>query len=243
MNKTSTLVLVLLLSVITISNKVMAQSSIIPDINEAYMEKLIATAKVNYPHLRSLQSRVEIAKGNIGRARLSYLDALTFSYVYQPKTTFNLNALQPGNTDGSLAGTNNRTSLFSGTQFGLFFNLGSYLQKPFAVRQSKQEMAIANNEIQEYTLTLTTQVRKRYYQYIQRLGALKLQSQATIDAQNVLKDIRYRFEKGEETLDNYNKARITLVQQNQTKITAEADLFLAKADLEELLGDRLENIK
>jgi outer membrane protein TolC len=243
MNRTFTLVLISLLIVTAIPQKLLAQATIIPDINDAYLEKLIATAKANYPRMKTLQNRLEIAKGNVGRSKLSYLDALTFSYVYQPNTTFNLNTLQPGNTDGSVSGTNNRSSIFSGTQFGLFFNLGAYLQKPYTVRQSKQELMIANNDIAEYNLTLATLVRRRYYQYIQRVGALKLQSQAAIDAESVLKDTRYRFEKGEETMDNYTKARIALVQQNQSKITAEADLFLAKADLEELLGEKLENIK
>ncbi|MFD1257365.1 TolC family protein [Mucilaginibacter terrae] len=242
MNRTYTIVVVLLLAVFAVPQGLKAQNTIINDISEPYVDKLINTAKLNYPHIKSLDSRLTVAKNNVSRSKISYLDALTFSYVYQPSTTLNLNTLQPGTTDGSV-GTNNRTSLFSGTQFGLFFNLGSYLQKPYAVKQAKQELSIANNEIQEYLLTLTTQVKKRYYMYVQKLAALKLQSQAAIDGESVLKDIKYRFEKGEETLDTYTKARINQTQQNQAKITAEADLFMAKADLEELLGEKLENIK
>jgi len=242
MNRTYTIVIALLLTVFAVPQSLRAQTTIITDISEPYLEKLINTAKANYPHVKSLDSRLVTAKNNVSRAKISYLDALTFSYVYQPNTTLNLNTLQPGTTDGSV-GTNNRTSLFSGTQFGLFFNLGSYLQKPYAVKQARQELNIANNDIAEYMLTLTTQVKKRYYMYIQKLAAVKLQSQAAIDGESVLKDVKYRFEKGEETLDNYTKARINQTQQSQAKITAEADLFMAKADLEELLGDKLENIK
>jgi outer membrane protein TolC len=242
MNRNYTLVIVLLLTVFAVPQSLKAQNTIINDISEPYIEKLINTAKANYPHLKSLDNRLTVAKNNVSRSKISYLDALTFSYVYQPNTTLNLNTLQPGTVDGS-TGTNNRSSLFSGTQFGLFFNLGSYLQKPYAVKQARQELSIANNEIQEYLLTLSTQVKKRYYMYVQKLAALKLQSQASIDGESVLKDIKYRFEKGEETLDTYNKARINQTQQNQAKITAEADLFMAKADLEELLGEKLENIK
>jgi len=241
MNKIYTIV-ALLLTVCTVPQSLRAQNTIITDISEPYLEKLINTAKANYPHVKSLDSRLETAKNNISRSKISYLDALTFSYVYQPNTTLNLNTLQPGTVDGS-TGTNNRSSLFSGTQFGLFFNLGSYLQKPYAVKQAKQELSVANNDIAEYMLTLSTQVKKRYYMYIQKLATVKLQSQAAIDGESVLKDVKYRFEKGEETLDNYNKARINQTQQSQAKITAEADLFMAKADLEELLGDKLENIK
>jgi len=236
MNRTYTIVFALLLAVIAVPKSLKAQNTIITDISEPYLEKLINIAKANYPHMKSLDSRLATAKNNVSRSKISYLDALTFSYVYQPNTTLNLNTLQPGNTDGS-TGTNNRSSLFSGTQ------LGSYLQKPYTVKQAKQELNVANNDIQEYVLTLTTLVKKRYYMYVQKVAALKLQSQAAIDGENVMKDIKYRFEKGEETLDNYNKARINQTQQIQAKITAEADLFMAKADLEELLGEKIENIK
>ena len=242
MNKFYTIALALMLFTFAAPNYLMAQNTIVTEISEPYVEKLINTAKANYPRIKSLDNRLTIAKNNVSKSNLSYLDAFTFTYVYQPDNTLNLNALQPGTVDGS-TGTNNRASLFKGTQLGIFFNLGSYLQKPYLVKQAKQEVNIANNEIQEYLLTLSTQVKKRYYIYIQKLAALKLQSQAAIDGENVLKDIKHRFEKGEETLDNYNKARISLTQQSQAKIVAEADLFLAKADLEELLGDKLESIR
>jgi outer membrane protein TolC len=245
MNRTFTLIIVLACTLLAAFNRVAAQSTIVTEVSEPYLEKLINTAKANYPHVKSLDNRVTIAQTNLSRSKLSYLDALTFSYVYQPNTTFNLNALQPTTVGGTTLPTTpaNQTSLFRGTQFGLFFNLGAYLQKPFAVKQARQELANANIDVQEYLITLTTQVKRRYYLYLQKLAALKLQAQATIDAENVMKDVKYKFEKGEETLDNYNKARITLTQQNQSKITAETDWYLAKVDLEELLGQKLENIK
>lgn len=243
MNRIFTVAIISLLTVFAAPKVLMAQTSIVTEISEPYLQKLIATAKANYPRVKSLDERVLIAKNTVSRQRLSYFDALTFSYVYQPNTTLNLNALQPGNVDGSVTGANNRTSIFQGTQFGLFFNLGSYLQKPFAVKQARRELAIANNDVQEYLLTLTTEVRKRYYTYVQRVASLKLQTQASTDGESVMKDVKYRFEKGEVTVESYNQARISLTQQIQAKITAEVDLFTAKADLEELLGEKLENIR
>ncbi len=240
MNRLYSLMLMVLLFCLAVPQKLKAQNTLVTEISEPYLAKLIDAAKANQPRIKSLNNRVNIAQGNISRAKLSYLDALTFSYVYQPNSTFNLNALQTtGGTD--VIGT--RTGLFKGTQFGVFFNLGSYLQKPYAVKQAKQELIITNNDIQDALITLTTQVKKRYYIYLQKVASLKLQMQAASDADNVMRDIKYKFQKGEETLDSYNKARISHTQQIQTKITAEADLFMAKADLEEIIGDKLENIK
>jgi outer membrane protein TolC len=231
---------IVLLICLAAPQRLKAQNTLITEISEPYLAKLIDAAKTNQPRLKSLNNRINIAQGNISRARLSYLDALTFSYVYQPNSTFNLNALQ---TTVSGDVVNNRTGLFKGTQFGVFFNLGSYLQKPYAVKQAKQELIVVNNDIQESLITLTTQVKKRYYAYLQKVASLKLQMQAASDADNVMRDVKYKFQKGEETLDSYNKARISHTQQIQSKITAEADLFMAKADLEEIIGDKLENIK
>lgn len=240
MNRLYSLMSIVLLICLAAPQRLKAQNTLITEISEPYLAKLIASAKANQPRVKSLNNRVTIAQGNISRAKLSYLDALTFSYVYQPNSTFNLNALQTTGTGDAIG---SRTGLFQGTQFGVFFNLGSYLQKPYAVRQAKQELIIANNDIQESMITLTTQVKKRYYTYLQKVASLKLQMQAASDADNVMRDIKYKFQKGEETLDSYNKARISHTQQIQTKITAEADLFMAKADLEEIIGDKLENIK
>ncbi len=240
MNRLYSLMLMVLLLCLAVPQKLKAQNTLVTEISEPYLAKLIDAAKANQPRIKSLNNRVNIAQGNISRAKLSYLDALTFSYVYQPNSTFNLNALQTtAGTD--VVGT--RTGLFKGTQFGVFFNLGSYLQKPYAVKQAKQELIITNNDIQDALITLTTQIKKRYYIYLQKVASLKLQMQAASDADNVMRDIKYKFQKGEETLDSYNKARISHTQQIQTKITAEADLFMAKADLEEIIGDKLENIK
>lgn len=244
MNKVFATIAGIFLLCLMLPQKLLAQNTLVTEISDVYLDKLISTAKTNYPHIKSLNSRITTAQTNLTRTKYSYLDVITFSYVYQPNNTVNLNAYQYG-TDPALSGTttNTRTAFFNGSQVGVFFNLGAYLQKPLAVKQAKEELSVANNELQEYLITLATQVKKRYYIYLQRLAALKLQNQATIDVESGLKDIKYRFEKGEETLDNYNKARLTLTQQNQAKIVAEADLFLAKADLEELLGDKLENIK
>jgi outer membrane protein TolC len=242
MNRSFGTLIFLLLAFFAIPQYLMAQNSIVTEINEPYLERLISTAKANYPRVKSLDNRLTMAKSNVSRTKLSYLDALTVSYVYTPNNTLALNVAQP-TVPGATSSPSTNQSLFNGTQFGVFFNIGSYLAKPYVVRQAKQELEIANNEKEEYLLTLTTQVRKRYYVYVQRLAALKLQAQVAIDGDNSLKDLRYRFEKGEETLDSYTKARITQTQQNQAKISAEADLFLAKADLEELLGEKLENIR
>ncbi|MCC8423774.1 TolC family protein [Mucilaginibacter sp. UR6-11] len=208
----------------------LAQETIIPSLSADYINKLIDTAKKNYPRVRSYQSRINIANSNISKTRMSIFNALTVSYVYQPGTT----TIDPVNPS---------TSYFKGLQAGVFLNLGTLLSQPYLTRQAKEELLIAHNDQDEYQITIATEVKKRYYLYIQRIAELKLQTKSAQDVESSLKDITYKFQKGEETFDNYNKIQVQYTDHQQTKIQAEANVFIAKADLEELLGTKLENIK
>jgi len=208
-----------------------AQITIVPDLSDSYVEKLINTAKANYPKVKSYQNRINIADYNISKTKASLFEALTVSYVYQPGTTTTIDPVNPS------------TSYFKGLQAGIFLNLGTLIERPSLIKQSKQELLIAHNDQDEYMLNLATEVKKRYYTYIQRMAELKLQTKAVQDAENSLKDIRYKFEKGEETFDSYNKVQADYTNHEISKVEAEANLFIAKADVEELLGTKLENVK
>lgn len=205
------------------------------DISEDYIARLVARAEANYPQVKANQNQVNIALANVGKAKMSYLEAITFSYIYQPNG-YNSAGSQSGGTTANL-------STFNGVQAGLFFNLGSFLEKPYAVKEARQQLEIASNTQDQYYLTLTNMVKKRYYTYIGDIAMLKFATQATINAETVTNDIKQKFEKGEDTFDNYTKSQTSLSASYQAKVQAETALLIAKADLEELIGDKLENIK
>lgn len=206
-----------------------AQTTIIPELSNINLQRLIDTAIANYPRVRYFQNRVNVAATNISKVKASWLDAVTVSYVYQPGVA-TVNPVNPSN------------SYFKGLQASVFLNVGTLIAKPWVVKQAKQEMMVTQSEQQEYILTLSTEVKRRFYLYVQRVGELKLQIRAADDTEAQLKDVKYKFEKGEETFDSYNKVLIQLTEHQQTKIQTEANVFIAKADLEELIGTKLENI-
>ena len=70
MNRTYTIVFALLLAVIAVPKSLKAQNTIITDISEPYLEKLINIAKANYPHMKSLDSRLATAKNNVSRSKI-----------------------------------------------------------------------------------------------------------------------------------------------------------------------------
>jgi outer membrane protein TolC len=212
------------------SQAIASQTTIIPELsNNVTLQRLIDTAIANYPRVRYFQNRVNVAATNVSKTKVSWLDALTLSYVYQPGTT----VIDP---------VNPKTSYFKGLQAGVFLNVGTLVAKPSLIKQAKQEMMVTQSEQEEYRITLSTEVKRRFYTYIQRIGELKLQVRAAEDAEAQLKDVKFKFEKGEETFDSYSKVLIQLTEHQQTKIQAETNVFMAKADLEELIGTKLENI-
>ncbi len=204
-----------------------AQESILSDVSNKYLDLLIATAKVNYPRMKTYGQRIGMAETNIKKTKLSWFDVFSFSFLYSPNNTTTL--INP--------------SILNGYQVGMYMNIGAILQKPYAVKQAKTELDIAKSEKEEYELNIEAQVKQRYYLYVQNLAMLKLKASSATDAESSMRQIKYRFEKGEETFQNYNSVTMSYTDHLQSKIEAETSLLIAKSNLEELLGKKLEDIK
>jgi len=204
-----------------------AQESMMSDISYVYMEKLVAIALENYPRVKSGDNRIKVGKLNISKARLGWLDPVSLSYVHSPQNS--LNILNP--------------TFFSGYQLGFFFNIGSLARTPSGVKSAKEELEIIKNDLAEYNLTLSTEVKRRYITYIQALKLVQIASKAAVNAQSDATMVKYRFERGEVTLSEYNTSLDRVGTQNNSKIQAEGALLIAKTSLEELLGVKLEEVK
>ncbi len=213
-----------------------AQDSMVPDISYPYMEKLIAAAKKNYPKVIALQDRMELAKIGVRKAALSWFDFFTFSYIYQPNNT--LNYTVPSTTYA----TTNRF-LFNGIQLGLSLNFGSLLLKPSNIKIAKTEVKIAGEEQSEYLITLTADVKRRYFTYLLQQNLVKIQTQAYQDMQTSLKQTKYKFQKSELSFEVYNAALLSASVRTEQKLQAEANYFIAKSELEAIVGAKLEDIK
>jgi len=205
-----------------------AQESVLDEINYVLLDSLIAKAKVNYPRNKILANQTQIAKNNISRANVSWLDAFNFNYIYGNSQVFNLQ---------------NPSSLTNGYQTGVNLNLGLLLDKPYRVKNAKSEHKIAQLAESEYTLLLVNEVKKRYFLYTQHLSLLKVKTRASQDANAAAQDLRHKYEKGEVLFETYNNALQALSSSFQSKIESESELFMAKAALEELIGQPLEEIK
>ncbi|WP_345031152.1 TolC family protein [Ravibacter arvi] len=201
--------------------------SVRDELSEEYLQRLIETARTNYPKLKVLDSRIEGAGYAVKKARLSYFDIFSFSYLFMP---------------GWQQATVNPLMQTS-YQFGFFANVGSLIQKPAQVRQARSEQNAIGHEKAAFELNLEAEVRQRYYTYIQKKTLLRVVAESLLDLESIRKSVRYKFEKGEETLENYNKALLACSNQMQAKVTIEGEILIAKSALEELLGQKMEGIK
>lgn len=198
----------------------------LPDVSNSFLNKLIDTAKKYYPRVRSFDHRMNISMDNIKKAQISWFDLFTFSYLYSPNNSSTI--VNP--------------STLNGYQFGVFFNIGNLLTKPHNIKQAREELAITKLQQEEYILNITAEVKSRYYRYIQFVTMLKIRTLAAIDAENLAKLMKYKFEKSEETFEDYNRAITSYNDRRQSIIQSESDVLTAKSFLEEMIGKKLEEI-
>lgn len=203
-----------------------AQETMVSEVNYNFLNRLIDTAKANYPKIHFYNHKTQVSELNVQKAKLSWFDVVSLSLVYSP---------------------NNSTSLvnpiFSGYQAGVYVNVGAVVTKPVQIKQAREELAATKTEKEEFLLQLESLVKQRYFTYIQKVVILQSLASNVLDVESVVKDARYRFEKAEIKFSEYNETLVALSEARQNKIAAEGEVMVAKASLEELIGKPLESFK
>ncbi|WP_410221977.1 TolC family protein [Pedobacter sp.] len=217
------------LFILLASKGVFAQDDIINQINTPLLQKYVDLAKQNYPKRQMFKSSELSAKAKIGVASATYLEALNVSYFYRPDNATIINNANPYSINGF--------------QFGVYLNLGMFLRTPSLVKQAKEEYKAATFQTKEYDLILESEVRQKYYEYLQLFNDLKVKAQAYIDNKAASDGLKYKFEKGEVSLDVYSKAKALTSSAQSEKLLTELNLLKAKDTLETLIGQKLEDVK
>jgi outer membrane protein TolC len=218
---------VFLIPLFLIIHTAKAQESLSNDVSYEYLEKLIAISKANYPKTKMYQARVGVAEYGIKKAKLSYFDIFNFSYLYSPDN--NTATISP--------------TVLSGYQLGFFVNIGAILQKPSLIKQAKGELAVAQYDKESFELNMEAEIKKRYYTYIQKKAVFRVRSTSVLDIESMVSNIKHRFEMGQETLEKYNQVLVMQTDHLQNLLNSESEVLIAKSSLEELLGQKLEDIK
>ncbi|WP_343530506.1 TolC family protein [Pedobacter sp.] len=221
--------LFILLLFVAINVKVRAQDDIASQINPPLLQKYVDLAKEYYPKRKMYRASELSAKAKIGVAKAGYLESMNVSYFYRPD-------------NAAIVDTTNPYSI-NGFQFGVYLNLGLFFRTPSLVKQAREEYNSASYLTKEYDILLETEVKQRYYEYLQWLSDLKVKNQAYIDNKTSSDGLRYKFEKGEVSLDVYTKAKALTSTSSSEKLQAELNMLKAKNSLEALIGKKLEEVK
>ncbi|WP_316786109.1 TolC family protein [Pedobacter frigiditerrae] len=206
-----------------------AQESFIGNINYPLLQKYVDLAKQNYPKRKMYKASELSAKAKVGVAKATYLDAFTASYYYRPDNSAIINTTNPYSING--------------VQLGIYFNLGILFRTPAYVRQAKEEHNEKIYQAKEYDILLESEVKQTYYEYLRQSSDLKVKAQAYTDNKAASDGLKFKFEKGEVTLDDYTKAKSITSYSNSERLLAELNLLKAKDSLEALIGEKLENVK
>lgn len=207
------------------TNKIISQN---PDTTD-YLEKLIYIAWQNYPDNLANQYLVDIAEEDLFQRKWSWLDNLNLTYQYNP---------QPGTSTNP-----NDNSALPKFGIGVSINIGSIFTTPSKISQGKYYVARAKLGVVQQKLYIRSEVSKRYAYYIGNINLMKIRTQAVNDAQSSLVNIKYKYESGQVDLEEYNRALRTYTDNLERQAVAEMDVQFNKANLEQLVGIKLEDIK
>lgn len=206
-----------------------AQDDIMSQINTPLLQKYIDLAKEYYPKRKMYKASELSAKAKIGASKAGYFESLNVSYFYRPDNSAIINATNPYSINGF--------------QFGVYLNLGLFFRTPSLVKQAREEYNSAAFLTKEYDILLETEVKQRYYEYLQGFIDLKVKNQAYIDNKTASDGLRFKFEKGEVSLDDYTKSKTLTSGAGSEKLTSELNMLRAKSSLEALIGKKLEEVK
>ncbi len=190
-------------------------------------DKMFELAWENYPQNRIKEQQSAVAAYDVKLARWSWAKDLG--------AQFNLNEanINPGVTN----------NFYPKYQFGLRFNLGTFVLTPMETKKAKEEYGITRSEIELQRVMIRNEVAKRVYAYKLAKYVLKIRTQAVEESGTSQNIIKQKFQKNEIPFEQYNTAALSHLTLLESRFEAETNYYTTKNDLETLIGVRLETLK
>lgn len=196
----------------------------------AFEEKLVRLAWKNNPSTKILSRQAEMAEIEVKQARWSFLDDF--------RVQGNINEFV---LDES-ADVGGRAAFFPKYNLTGQVSLGFFVDVPLEVKKKKQEVFIAESNINQQKLALRAEVLTRYEKYLMNRETLLIQTEIVEDLFASLSLAEQQFQNGEIKLDEYNRIQDRYNTQKLRQINAQGDFNISKIELEELIGVKLENV-
>ncbi len=185
---------------------------------------LVQIAWQNNPSNDVLQNRVNIADLEKKQAKVSWLNGVGLS------SNFNRG-------DSSYVMFGGNTYLVgSGLNVGVSVRLYPIFTTGSNIKIAKENIKIAEHELNQEKLKLRAEVLQRYRGYLASIEILKARTKAEEDASANYELLSKLFELGEVDFEDYNDASIAYHRSVEGRIQATTDIELSKIRLEEIIG-------
>ena len=115
--------------------------------------------------------------------------------------------------------------------------------KKISLNQKKDLLKIAEDSADAQRNFVRKEVKIRLAPYLEALKIYRSRTQTLDDAKALFAQIKMQYQRGDVDFEKYNASIRWISDMEETKAKAETAVFMAKANLEEILGMNLEDVK
>jgi outer membrane protein TolC len=200
--------------------------------NIDFVEKLVRLAWENHPRNEIVEREVEKAEYAYKGAKFTPLEWLSFSLNYNEYTA---------GIVSSEADLNN--PFWPRYNFNLRFPFHSFVSIPEEIKNKRQDLKIKQALVNEQKIIIRSEVLRRYQHYVTAEEILKIRIESVENAFSAYKIAEEKFKNGEILLSDFDGIYEIYNIRRIDKINAENNFYIAKYNLEELIGVKIEAIQ
>jgi outer membrane protein TolC len=202
----------------------------------SYVDRLVYWGWHNYSKGYSLEHEIKKAEKKIKLTRHDWTNNLTANFNLNER---NIHADPSFGFDGGSSPTN----VYPRYNFGIKLSIGDILVRPTEVNMAKYDLLIAHEDLNSQKISFRTEVERRYELYLLKTEIFKHRVISEEDTKLIYNRVAEKFKKGEVTLEQFSSSQGLRNKAIEERTISESDVKVAKLELEEMLGTKLESIK
>jgi outer membrane protein TolC len=203
-----------------------------------FAEKLVQLAWQNNPLNDILRREIKISEYAVKRNKADWWDII---HLQGNLNEFTVNKYLLGQEEE--ADRAQRADFYPLYNIRANISLGMFVRIPYNGRINKEQVAIAESNLDARKLEIRNQVMKTYNEYILKEKIYKIQAQVFSDVENAHKLVEQKFKNGESSFEAYSASQGNYSRASIVLLTAETDYKNTKLDLEKLIGVALEDVR
>jgi outer membrane protein TolC len=229
----------LLVSVNAIAQNVDYNKIILPTHIQSpdFAEKLVQLAWQNNPLNEILRREVKISEYAVKRNKADWWDIIQ---LQGNLNEFTVNKYILGNEEEVRS---QRADFYPLYNIRANISLGMFVRIPYNTKINREQVAVAESNLDSRKLEIRNQVMKTYNEYILKEKIYKIQAQVFSDVENAHKLLEQKFKNGETSFEAYSASQGNYSRASIILLTAETDYKNIKLDLEKLIGVALEDVR